>query len=50
MGKHLCKNLHDASYWRHQECILTWLDRGANINDKNDNGRIPLHRAIYYGD
>ncbi|MCD4783590.1 MAG: ankyrin repeat domain-containing protein [Candidatus Eremiobacteraeota bacterium] len=38
--------LHRAAQQGHEEVISLLLDRGANVNIKNNMGEIPLHHAV----
>jgi ankyrin repeat protein len=49
MGNHLCGTLHGASPIGHLECIITLLDRGADVNEKDNCGLTPLHWASSRG-
>jgi ankyrin repeat protein len=41
--------LHYACMYGHNECILTLINGGADINLRNDIGQTPLHTASLYG-
>jgi ankyrin repeat protein len=49
MDPHLCDTLHTASSRGHNECIITLLAKGANVNIKDKNGLTPLHIVSWQG-
>lgn len=41
MDIHICDNLHMASHRGHKQCIITLLDRGADIHTKDNYNNTP---------
>ncbi|MDP7178953.1 MAG: ankyrin repeat domain-containing protein, partial [Verrucomicrobiota bacterium] len=41
--------IHDAAEEGDLAGVQAELDKGANVNAKNQNGATPLHRAAWFG-